>query len=88
MKIKSDFILRDMGDMRIVVAVGESAKSFNGVINLNETAVFMWKQLSAGCTREELINSVLAEYEVSRDIVEKDVDNLLAKLKKENILDE
>ena len=88
MKIKSDFILRDMGDMRIVVAVGESAKSFNGVINLNETAEFMWKKLSAGCTREELIESILAEYDVPAEVVEKDVDNLLEKLKKENILDE
>ena len=88
MKIKSDFILKKMGDMSIVVAVGESAVTFNGVINLNSTAEFMWQQLSAGCTREELIESVLAEYDVTRDIVEKDVDNLLEKLRKENIIDE
>ncbi len=88
MKIKSDFILRDMGDMRIVVAVGESATTFNGVINLNSTAEFMWKKLSEGCTREELIESVLAEYEAPREVVAKDVDNLIAKLKTENIIDE
>ena len=88
MKIKSDFILRDMGDMTIVVAVGESAGKFNGVINLNETAVFMWKELSKGCTRDELVERVLKEYDAPREIVERDVDNIIAKLKKENILDE
>lgn len=88
MKIKSDFILRDMGDMSIVVAVGESAQKFNGVINLNETAIFMWKELSKGCTRDALVESVLKEYDATRDVVERDVDNIIAKLKKENILDE
>lgn len=88
MKTKSDFILRKMDNMSIVVAVGESAKRFNGVINLNGTAEFMWQKLAQGCTREELIDSVLAEYDVSREIVEKDVDNLLDKLRSEDIIDE
>ena len=88
MKTKSDFILRKMGDMSIVVAVGESAQRFNGVINLNATAEFMWQKLSEGCTREELVESVLAEYDVQREIVEKDVDAFLDKLKSEDIIDE
>lgn len=88
MKIKSDFILRKMDDMSIVVAVGESAKSFNGVINLNETAVFIWEKLAQGCTREELIAAVLEEYDAPQEVVEADVDKLIAKLQEENVLDD
>ena len=88
MKIKSDFILRKMDDMSIVVAVGESAKAFNGVINLNPTAVFMWEKLSAGCTEQELVDAVLAEYDAPREVVAADVARLLEKLRAENILDE
>ena len=88
MKIKSDFILRKMDDMTIVVAVGESAAKFNGVINLNETALFMWQQLSAGCTEAELTEAVLAEYDASREVVERDVAAFIAKLRAENIIDE
>ena len=88
MKIKEDFILRKMDDMTIVVAVGESAKTFNGVINLNPTAEFFWEKLAEGCSREELIDAVLAEYDVPKEVVEADVDKFIAQLKKENILDE
>ena len=88
MIIKKDFILRDMDDMCIVVAVGESAKTFNGVINLNETAKFMWKQLEKGCTKEQLIDAVLAEYDVSKETVEADVDRFVGKLSGEHVLDE
>ncbi|MBQ6381188.1 MAG: PqqD family protein [Clostridia bacterium] len=88
MKIKSDFILRKMDDMCIVVAVGESAKTFNGVINLNSTAVFMWEKLSAGCTRQELIDALTGEYDVQEEVVERDVDKLIDKLRAENIIDE
>lgn len=88
MKIKSDFILREMDDMSIVVAVGESAAKFNGVINLNGTAEFMWKKLSEGCTKEELIESVLEEYDVPAQTVQTDVEQFIAKLREENILDE
>ena len=88
MKIKKDFILRDMDDMCIVVAVGESAKTFNGVINLNETAKFMWKKLTDGCTKEELVQAILAEYDAPRAQVEADVEKFIGTLSKENILDE
>ena len=88
MKIKNDFILRKMDDMCIVVAVGESAKEFNGVINLNSTSEFMWNKLAAGCTREELIEAMLEEYDAPGEIIESDVDKVLETLRKENILDE
>ena len=88
MKIKKDFILREMDDMCIVVAVGESAKSFNGVINLNETAQFIWKQLEKGCTQDELVEAVLAEYDAPREVIEADIEKILAKLRQEKILDE
>lgn len=88
MKINKDFILREMDDMNIVVAVGDAAKDFNGVINLNSTAVFMWKKLAEGCTCEELVEAILAEYDVEKSKAEADASNFISALKKENIIDE
>lgn len=88
MKIKKDFILRKMDDMCIVVAVGESAKKFNGVINLNSTSEFIWNKLSGGCTREELVDAMLNEYDAPKEVIEADVDRFIQTLRKENILDE
>ena len=37
MKIKDGFILRSVSDAYVVVPLGEAAKTFNGMITLNET---------------------------------------------------
>lgn len=86
MKIRDGFILREVADNYIVVAVGEAVKSFNGVINLNETGAFLWKQLENGTDKETLIDALLAEYEVDREVAEKDVDAFIAKLTEAELL--
>lgn len=88
MKIKSGFILREMDDMNIVVAVGDKAKAFNGVVTLNPTAVTMWKALEKGCTRDELVEAVLAEYNAPKEKVETDADAFILKLREADFIDE
>lgn len=88
MKIKNGFILREMDDMNIVVAVGEQARSFNGVITLNSTAVFMWRKLSEGCAEEELIDAMVSEYNAPKDKITADVKAFVAKLSENGLLDE
>ena len=38
-------------------------------------------------TKEELLNSMLDEYEVTEDIAKKDIDNFITKLKDGNLLE-
>lgn len=80
MKLKEGYLLREVAGNYIVVAVGSAVKEFNGVINLNESAAFLWKQLSEDKTEEELVNALLGEYEVTREIAEKDVKAFVEKL--------
>ena len=37
MRAKEGFLKRQVGDRAVVVPVGEAAKAFHGMINLNET---------------------------------------------------
>lgn len=80
MKIKEGFVLREVAGNFIVVAIGDSVKQFNGVINLNETGAFLWKALEKGATEEQLVDTLLAEYEVEKEIAEKDVQAFVEKL--------
>ena len=80
MKIKDGYLLREVAGNYIVVAVGEAVKEFNGVINLNETGAFLWKILQEGATEEQLLNALLEEYEVEKELAEKDVKAFVAKL--------
>ena len=80
MKIKEGFILREVAGNYIVVAVGSAVKQFNGVITLNETGSFLWKKLQEGCEKEDLVNALLSEYEVSEEVALSDVITFIEKL--------
>lgn len=80
MKIKEGFILREVSGSFLVIAVGKAVKQFNGIINLNETGAFLWKQLEKSSTEEQLVNALLEEYNVDRERAEKDVKEFVEKL--------
>lgn len=77
MKIKKGFILREVAGNYIVVSVGEMAKQFNGVINLNQTGAFMWKELEKGGDKDSLTDALLREYDVDREKAQKDAERFI-----------
>lgn len=89
MKIKDGFILRSVSDAYVVVPLGEAAKTFNGMITLNETGAFLWKKLSESDVDEKsLVDSLLNEYDVSRELAQKDVSAFVARLRDAQLLNE
>lgn len=93
MKIKREFILKKLNEnteneINVVIAVGAYAKNINGYIKLNETAVFLWNILLNGATEKELVDALLKEYDVKREIAEKDVSNIIAVLKQIGAIDD
>ncbi len=87
MKIKNDFILRKVADSYVVVPVGELTLDFNGIINLNETGAFLFGLLQKGAEREELIEKLLDEYNVSPEKAAADIDIFLEKVRAANVLE-
>ena len=86
MKIKDGFILREVAGSSIVVAVGDAVKEFNGVINLNETGAFLWKQIEKGVDEDALVSALLDEYDVDKETAEKDVKTFIEKLQQAKLL--
>ena len=87
MKIKNDFILCMVADSYVVVPVGELTLDFNGIINLNETGAFLFGLLQKGAEREELIEKLLDEYNVSPEKAAADIDIFLEKVRAANVLE-
>lgn len=87
MKINEDFILRKVADSYVVVPVNKMTLDFNGIINLNETGAFLFEILQKGATAEELKEKLLAEYEVSPEIAERDIEIFINKVKDAGILE-
>ena len=86
MKIEKEYILREIAGDYIIVPVGKAALEVNGMITVNETGAFLWKQLTKDTTKEELVHAMLEEYEVSEDEARIDIEEFLHLLQQNNIL--
>lgn len=86
MKTREGFVLREIGGNHVVVAVGEAVKIFNGMIQLNETGAFLWKKLSVGIEIDELVEQTTKEFNVEKDVAEKDVREFVESLKEANLI--
>lgn len=87
MKIKDGFILRKIAGEDIVVPIGNNIADFNGVIRLNESAGFLWKILQEEVSKEELINSLVKEYEIDEILATNDVEGFLSILEEHKAIE-
>lgn len=86
LKIKEGFILRQVGDQAVVVAVGAASRNFNGIIKLNPTGKFLWEKLENDTTSEQLLAEMLDAYDIDEDTAKSDISQFIAKLKGADLL--
>ncbi len=86
MKLKTGFMLRNICDAYVVVAVGARAAEYKGMIKLNETGAFLWKQLQQDCTREALIAAMTSEYDVDDATAAVGIDAFIQAVQEGNLL--
>jgi len=86
MKIKDNFILKEIAGSYVVVPVRSRAVDFSGVIKLTESGAFLWRLLEKGADREELVAALLDEYEVDEVTASKDVDRFVDSLREADLL--
>ena len=87
MRIKEGFVIREIAGQSVVIALGDAAKSYNGMIRLNETAKVIWQGLEKGQDKDAIIESILAEYDVDRELAENDFDKFVNALMGANIIE-
>jgi hypothetical protein len=87
MKVKSDYVLREVANQYIVVPTGASSVDFNGIITLNKSGSELFKLLENEITQEDLINHLLENYHVSEGKAFMDVEAFIQKLERNNILE-
>lgn len=86
MKIKEGYILKEVAGNFIVVAVGEAALDFNGVITLNETGAFLWDKMDSDITEQGLVDIMMSEYDIDENTAKADVLAFTQKLKEAELL--
>ena len=86
MKIKGELLIREVAGEIIAIPLGETALRFNGMICLNEVSAHIWKGLQEETSKEEMLNSILQEFDVSMEEASTDLEDFLHQLKENDLL--
>lgn len=88
LKLKEGYLAREIAGCYIVVPVGERVIDFKGIMTLNDTGYFIWKNLSADTTESNLLSAVLNEYEIDEATARADLEKFLSKARECGVLEE
>ena len=87
MKIREGFILREVAGTFVIISAGDDNLDFKGVITVNEVGALIWRGVEAGIGKEEIVEKIVSEYDVAKDIASADCDEFLAQLISKNIIE-
>ena len=87
MKIKENFVLRQIAGAWVVLPLGAATLDFNGMLKLNESGMMLWRFLEQGADKEKMTQALLDAYDVSLDEAARDVEEFLDKLIQAGCLD-
>ena len=86
MKIKKEFVLRNIGGDLLLVPTGKTALDLNGMITLNEVGGEIWNMLPEVSGEEEITERILAQYDADPEEVRKDMSDFLEKFRELDII--
>ena len=88
MKLKNGFVLKKENGQNIIVCTDKTI-SFDNIIMLNETNALLFDRLSEGPrTKEELLNLLLDEFDISTILALNDIDVFIKTLKQNGVIEE
>lgn len=83
--IKQGYVAREIAGEYIAVPVDNSVGS--NIVVLNEVSKFLWDELKSEKTFDELLNAMLANYDVSKEEAEVDLKDFLVQLEANGLTD-
>ena len=88
MRLKSGFVLQEVGGTFLAVAVGERADELRVLIKLNSTGAFLWNILAErDVSEDELVDALLSEYDVTEELARSSVAAFVRSVSDGGLLD-
>lgn len=89
MRIKKDFVLREVCGENVIMGENLKAIDFRKILSLNESAAWLWKEAKAqgDFTIESLTERLCEEYDVTAEEARSCVTELLGKLENEGVIE-
>ena len=85
MKLKDTYITHDSDGEQILL---DTSSSFAGLIRNNKTAAFIVECLKEETTEEKIVEAMFEKYDAPKDVLAKDVSDVIEKLRKVGALEE
>ena len=86
MKLKKEMITQNMDGSLVMVSADVNV--FSGIATANKTAAFIIEQLRTDTDPEAIKQAMLDKYDAPYEEISKDVDEVIAKLRENGLLDE
>ena len=83
----TDFVLREVLGEYMLIPTGKLSMTTNGVITISESAAYLLKKMDQGKTISQLCELLLEEYEVDRETVLSDVNEMVNNMYALNIIE-
>ena len=77
---KQNFIHRKVGGKDILIPVAENVADFNGFIEINKSAAFIWDSLATPYTAAEISNALSVEFDICESTACSDTEEFMASL--------
>ena len=88
MKLRGEFVVRQIMDNTMAIPVGQTALQLNGMILLNDVSRIIWEALEQDTDLEAIVTAVTDVFEVSAEEARTDILEFIEKLRTMQLLDE
>jgi hypothetical protein len=78
--LKKNFVTRVVGDELIIVPLTGNVAQMNALFTLNETGKFIWENIHDAQTFDNLLNSLVSEFDIDSESAQRDLNAFLDKL--------
>lgn len=86
MIIKKELLKREVAGECFLIPMGKTVYDYNGMFIMTELASFIWDLLPQAQTEEEILQAILAEYEVEETVARADLEAFLDKLRSMDVI--
>lgn len=86
MKANKKYIFRKVAKEHLLIPTGEVALKIKGLVAMSESAGMLYQMLQTGCTKEDLVAALRAEYDVPLEVAQRDVEAFLEQMRQLEML--
>ena len=88
MRLRGEFVVRQIMDDTVAIPTGQTALAFNGMILLNDVSKVIWECLGQETQVEAIVKAVTDAFAVSAEEARTDIREFLDKLRSAQMLDD